>query len=143
MARIERRFTVAKPLGEVVEYLKDFSHAEQWDPGTVTCTRLDTGPVMEGSTWRNVSQFLGRRTELTYRLDRALPDRLTFAGENGSAVTVDDLAFEPDGAGTRVTYTADIRLRGAARLAEPLARVALEGMAGKVVVKMQETINGL
>jgi carbon monoxide dehydrogenase subunit G len=143
MARIERSFTVGKPLGEVREYLKDFSHAEQWDPGTESCTRLDSGPIVEGASWRNVSQFLGRRAELTYRLERATPERLTFAGSNGSASAVDDLAFAPEATGTRVTYTADIRLNGAMRVADPLVRVGLERMAGKVVARMQDVINAL
>ncbi len=157
MAKIRRSFTVGKPPGEVVDYLRDFSHAEDWDPGTLTCTRLDPGPVREGSTWHNVSQFLGRRAELTYRLERSLPDRLTFVGDNRSATSIDDLTFEPSsapagatadpvtgtGAGTRITYRAQIRLRGAARLADPLVRLALERRAGEVTSQMQRVINAL
>ena len=45
---------------------------------------------------------------------------------------------------TRVTYEADIRLRGtAARLADPLVHVALGRMAGGVVARMREVINAL
>lgn len=143
MAKIQRSFTVDKAPGEVVDYLRDFSHAADWDPGTLACTPLDPGPVREGSRWHNVSQFLGRRAELTYRLEQAWPDRLTFVGENHAARSVDDLTFEPSGAGTRVTYQADIRLRGTARLADPLVRLALGRMAGKVVARMREVINAL
>lgn len=143
MAKIRRSFTVDKPPGEVVGYLRDFSRAQDWDPGTVACTRLDAGPVREGSTWHNVSRFLGRRAELTYRLARERPDRLTFVGDNPSATSVDDMTFEPAGAGTRITYQADIRLRGAARLADPLVRVALARMAAGVTAQMREIINTL
>ncbi|WP_328539863.1 hypothetical protein [Streptomyces sp. NBC_00344] len=65
----------------MIDYLKDFSRTEEWDPGTKTCRRLDTGPVLPGATWRNVSEFRGRETELTYRLTRLEPRRLTFVGE--------------------------------------------------------------
>jgi len=143
MAEIRRSFTVDKPPGVVVDYLRDFARAQDWDPGTLACTRLDSGPVREGSTWHNVSQFLGRRAELTYRLVREHPDRLTFVGENRSATSVDDLTFRPAGSGTRVTYQADIRLRGAARLADPLVRLALTRMAGGVVARMSQVINAL
>jgi len=143
MAEIRRSFTVDKPPGVVVDYLRDFARAQDWDPGTLACTRLDSGPVREGSTWHNVSQFLGRRAELTYRLVREHPDRLTFVGENRSATSVDDLTFQPAGSGTRVTYQADIRLRGAARLADPLVRLALTRMAGGVVARMSQVINAL
>ena len=144
MAKIRRIFTVDKPPSQVVDYLRDFSHAADWDPGTLACTPLDPGPVREGSRWHNVSQFLGRRAELTYRLERARPDRLTFVGENDAATSVDDLTYEAASAGTRVSYQADIRLRGsAARLADPLVRLALGRMAGGVVARMREVINAL
>ena len=143
MARIQRDITVEKSQEQVVEYLKDFSHAEQWDPGTVTCSRLDSGAVREGSTWRNVSRFLGRETELTYRLDLALADRLVFVGTNDAARSMDDLSFAQSGDGTRITYRADIRLRGAAKVADPLVRLALERMAGRVTAQMQRVINAL
>lgn len=143
MAKIQRDATVEKAPTIVVEFLRDFSHAEQWDPGTVTCVRLDGGPVREGSTWRNVSRFLGRETELIYRLQSAAPDRLTFVGENHSARSVDDLTFTPAGLGTRITYRADIRLLGAARFADPLVRFALRLMAGKTMARIQHVINAL
>lgn len=143
MATIARTFVVAKPPAQVVDYLKDFSHARDWDPGTVACSRLDSGPVREGSTWLNVSRFLGRRTELTYRLERCSPHRLTFVGTNDAATSTDDLTFEPADAGTRVTYRAHIRLRGAARFADPLVRLALRRIAGKVTAQMREVINAL
>lgn len=143
MAKIRRSFTVDKPPRQVVDYLRDFSHASDWDPGTLACAPLDPGPAREGSRWHNVSQFLGRRAELTYRLERSLPDRLTFIGENEAARSIDDLTFEPAGEGTRITYQADIQLRGAGRLADPLVRLALGRMAGGVVAQMRDVINAL
>lgn len=143
MASIRRSIDVGKPVNTVVGYLKDFSHAEQWDPGTETCTRLDAGPPHEGSTWHNVSNFLGRRVELLYRLERAKPDRLTFVGTNAAAQSIDDLTFEPIGDATRITYHARIRLNGTAKLADPLVYLALRGLAGKVATRMQQAINDL
>jgi hypothetical protein len=64
MAAVTRAFTVNPPVGTVVDYLKDFTHAEQWDPGTRSCVREDSGPVRVGSGWHNTSVFMGRTTEL-------------------------------------------------------------------------------
>ena len=64
MIRINRTFTVGKPAPEVIDYLKDFARAEEWDPGTVSCQRIDAGPLRVGSSLANVSEFRGRRTEL-------------------------------------------------------------------------------
>jgi carbon monoxide dehydrogenase subunit G len=140
---VERTFTVAKPLEVVVDYLKDFSRTEQWDPGTQTCNRLDEGPVREGSSWRNVSVFKGRETELTYRLSRLEAAHLTFVGENGTATSTDDLIFLRVDGGTSITYRADIAFHGLARLASPFLRGEFERLGDEVSRQMPEVINGL
>ncbi|MGH3433304.1 MAG: SRPBCC family protein [Thermocrispum sp.] len=140
MVSVSRTFTVDRPLDEVVGYLRDFARAEEWDPGTTSCERLDDGPVAEGSRWRNVSNFLGRRVELTYRLDRLEPRRLTFAGENDAATSEDDLVFRPSGDGTEITYRAQITFTGALRLVDPLLRLPMEKVASSTVKTMTRAL---
>ena len=38
MIEVERTFDVDRPVEVVVDYLKDFANAEEWDPGTQSCT---------------------------------------------------------------------------------------------------------
>jgi carbon monoxide dehydrogenase subunit G len=125
---VERTFTVASTPEGVVEYLRDFSRAEQWDPGTVSCTRLDDGPVEVGSRWRNVSQFLGRKTELVYELTRDDAHGLQFVGRNDTATSTDDISITPgDAPGTaRIAYHAHVEFNGLARFGAPVAKLALE-----------------
>ncbi len=125
---VERTFTVAASPESVVDYLRDFARTEQWDPGTVTCSRLDDGPVEVGSRWRTVSTFLGRRTELVYELTRDDPDGLRFVGRNDTATAVDDISIT---AGTtpgttKVGYHAHVEFSGLARFGAPVAKLALE-----------------
>ena len=47
MVAVERVVTLDHPLEDVVRYLADFSNTREWDPGTVTCERLGSGPVAE------------------------------------------------------------------------------------------------
>jgi carbon monoxide dehydrogenase subunit G len=141
MIIVERSFTADIPPEQAVAYLKEFAHTEEWDPGTESCVRLDSGAVAVGSTWRNVSVFRGRRTELRYALTRMDADHLTFVGENASALTQDDMAFSPDGAGTRVTYRAQLRFKGVLRLATPLLRRSFEALADEVEVQLPRTLS--
>jgi len=136
MIEVERSFEVDRPLPAVVAYLSDFSRAVDWDPGTRECTRTDDGPVAVGSQWHNVSEFRGRTTELTYRLDRLDDDRLTFHGTNSTADSTDDLSFEEAGAGTLITYRATIRFKGLARFADPFLRRTFEGLGDEITVSM-------
>lgn len=144
MAVVTRTFAVRPPLGTVVDYLKDFAHAEQWDPGTLRCVREDTGPVAVGSRWSNTSRFMGRTTELEYRLELLKDDRLIFVGGNRSANSRDDLSFaaQPDGS-TRITYHAEINLLGPFRLVGPLLARPLRRLADEVVAQMTTVINKL
>jgi hypothetical protein len=88
-----------------MEYLKDFTHAEEWDPGTQTCTRNDAGPIAVGTSWHNVSKIFGVTTELT--------------------------------------YTADLEMKGAAKLATPAMKLIFEKLAGDTEKQMTEVLNKL
>jgi polyketide cyclase/dehydrase/lipid transport protein len=68
MVRVERTVTVRTPVELVAAYLADFTHTEDWDPGTVTCTRIGTGPLEVGARWHN--ERLG--DDLVPELTRAL-----------------------------------------------------------------------
>ncbi|GAA3757223.1 SRPBCC family protein [Streptomyces tremellae] len=133
MVHVVRTMAVRRPLAAVVAYLADFSHAVDWDPGTRSCERADPGPVYEGAHWRNVSQFRGRRTELTYRLARMDQDRLTFVGCNDTATSTDDLSFAERDGSTLVAYDATVRFNGLARLADPFLRREFERLGDEVV----------
>ncbi|HUQ55296.1 SRPBCC family protein [Lentzea sp.] len=125
---VERTFTVASTPEGVVEYLRDFSRTEQWDPGTVSCRRLDDGPVEVGSRWHNVSTFLGRKTELVYELTRDDPTGLQFVGRNDTATATDDITITAGSSPgtTRIAYHAHLEFNGIAKLGAPVAKLALE-----------------
>lgn len=126
MVDVTRTFTVDKPAATVIAYLQDFGNAEQWDPGTQSCTRIDAGPVAVGAEWKNVSKVLGLTTELLYRLERLDPDHLTFVGRNDTATSTDDIAVRDVGSGSELTYHAHIDFHGAAKLAGPLMKLEFE-----------------
>ncbi len=50
----------------VFAYLADFTHTEEWDPGTVRTHRV-SGDGGVGTTYANTSRFLGRETDLNLR----------------------------------------------------------------------------
>ncbi|MDQ3402073.1 MAG: SRPBCC family protein [Actinomycetota bacterium] len=133
MVDVTRTFTVNQSGDAVLEYLRDFSRAEEWDPGTVSCTRLDSGPVAVGSRWRNVSKFLGKETELRYELTRLEADRVQFVGKNDTATSTDDISVKPGAAPgtTSITYHAHIEFHGLAKLAGPVAKVAFEKLGNE------------
>ncbi|MCW0214407.1 MAG: SRPBCC family protein [Pseudonocardia sp.] len=143
MVSVQRTMIVNQPVDVVVDYLQDFSRAEAWDPGTVSCTRLDDGPVTEGTRWRNVSRFRGNETELIYTLRTRAADRLVFVGENKTVTSTDDLRFRPVDGGTEITYDANLDFHGLVKLAAPFLRTEFERLGDEVEKTLPDVVNGL
>lgn len=143
MVSVKRTFTVSKPIDQVVEYLKDFGHAEAWDPGTRSCTPAGAGSVQVGSTWRNVSVFRGKETELTYRLVRLESDRLVFEGNNKTATSTDDLTFSVVPGGTSVSYQANIEFHGIIKLFGWVVQGEFNKLGDQTAAQMTRVINAL
>ena len=141
MTTVTRTFTVEPSPQRVIDYLKDFSHAEEWDPGTESCTRNDTGPIQVGSTWHNVSKIAGVSTELTYELTTLADDRLVLVGTNDTATSTDTITVVPHGTGSEVTYEAVIEMKGAAKLAAPLVKVVFEKIGNDTEEDMVRVLN--
>jgi carbon monoxide dehydrogenase subunit G len=143
MPTVTRTFTVNAPAQVAIDYLKDFANAEQWDPWTVRCTRIDSGPIAVGSTWHNVSRVAGVDTELTYTLTELASDQLVFVGVNDTATSTDTIAVHPSGPGSEITYRADIEMHGFSKLAAPAIKLVFEKVAGDTVTRMTEVLNRL
>lgn len=140
---VERTFPVSQPVAVVIDYLKDFSHAEEWDPGTKSCTRTDSGPIEVGSRWRNVSVFKGKETELDYRLTELTAVLVKFEGRNKTATSVDAISVQATDEGSAITYHAEVEFHGVAKLATPFLKSEFEGLGDKTVEQMTRVINAL
>ncbi|WP_331727888.1 SRPBCC family protein [Streptomyces sp. NBC_00158] len=137
MIHVTRTMLVPRPIEDAVGYFADFARTQEWDPATVSCIRLDRGPVEPGARWRNLSRFRGRTSELEYRLDVRRADHLVFTGENGTVLVTDDLSFTPASAeSTRLTYAATFAFKGIARLAAPFLRREVARLADAVAAEV-------
>ncbi|MCW2840393.1 MAG: polyketide cyclase [Aeromicrobium sp.] len=143
MTKISRTFKVAPSPTVVLDYLKDFSHAEAWDPGTESCKRLDGGPVAVGSRWHNTSKIAGVSTELEYELKELTDERIVFVGTNDTASSTDTITVLPSGTGSEITYDADIELKGAAKLGAPVVKLVFEKIGSDTEDDMVTVLNGL
>jgi Polyketide cyclase / dehydrase and lipid transport len=122
-------------------YLSDFSTSAEWDPGVVEAERVSAGAVGEGTEFRLVAEFLGRKTPLTYRVvEYEPPSAVTFVGENANVISHDRITFETIPTGTRVTYDADLRLKGLLRLADPLLALAFNRVGLRALVGLREVL---
>jgi carbon monoxide dehydrogenase subunit G len=141
MAHYKASLDTPRPPEEMFAYLSDFSTTVEWDPGVVEAERLGDAPVREGTEFRLVAVFLGRKTPLTYRIvEYDPPSAVTFRGESSTVVSLDRITFEPSDGGTRITYDADLALKGALKLADPLLRVAFKRVGARALAGLRSTL---
>ena len=119
MTRLNERIQTPMSINDAFAYLADFANAEEWDPGVATAERIGA-EVGVGTRYRLGVRQGDRVAPMEYRITIFEPPRRVVLVGSGSRVkATDEIRFEANAAGTIVDYTADIRLTGILRLAQP------------------------
>jgi carbon monoxide dehydrogenase subunit G len=143
--RVERTIQTSCPQDVAFDHVADFSTTQGWDPGIPSAERMDDGPVGQGSKFRLVSRFNETEQTLIYEIteyDR--PNAVTLVGDGGNFHGVDRITFAPGGSeGTVVTYSADLSLKGLARLAQPFIKGQLDAMSDRAVAGLKDALDAL
>lgn len=143
MPTVSRTFSVSPPPHQVIDYLKDFGNAVEWDPGTQECTRNDDGPVREGSSWHNVSKIMGVTADLTYTLDTLTDSNLVFVGENKSSTSTEKIYIDATDEGSVITYRNELEMHGPIALLNPLLKLYFEKLANDAERQLKSVLNRL
>ncbi len=122
MAILRERIETSLPLDDTFAFVADFANAAQWDPGVASSDRIDDGPLGVGARYALGIRRGDRVVPMEYRVTAFEPlRRVVLAGTGSGVEAEDEIVFESIPSGTRIDYTADIRLRGLMRLATPFA----------------------
>src|SRR6478609_9399506 len=142
MTTLHERIDTVLPIDQTFAYVADFANSQTWDPGVATAERLDAGGVGLGSRFRLGVRLGGRVAPMEYRIAVfEPPTRVLLIGSGSGVSAVDDIRFEPTGGGTRIEYTADIRLGGLLRLVQPFLGRAFATLGRNAVGGMQRTLD--
>jgi len=142
MTRLHETIETSLPIDETFAFIADFANAQHWDPGVATSERIDTGPVGLGARYRLGVRMRGDVAPMEYRITTYEPPRrVVLTGEGSNVSAVDEIRFEPGSTGTRIDYTADIRLTGWMRLVAPFAGGAFEKIARDALGGMQRALD--
>ena len=140
---VERTLTVPRPVEVVFDYLADFTHTNDWDPGTVE-TRRTSGDGGVGTTYANTSEFMGRKVDLHYEtITFERPGRLQFRGTNKQATATDTMTFTKaaDGTATEIHYRAVFDFGRLVNLVAPLfVKPKVEKLADETVEQIKRTL---
>lgn len=143
MPKYETTIEVRTAAETAFSLLADFSNAAQWDPATLSARRLDSdGPIGVGSRFELLLQIFGRENSIEYEITSFQPPRrVVLRGENSGSVAIDEITVEPHDGGARVTYCADVAMKGAFKVASPFFAPVFKKMGDGARDRMQEWLN--
>ncbi len=125
------------------EYLSDLEHFADWDPGVKRSTQVaGTGPGL-GSAYDVTVRSIGRDLTLRYETVEVDPSRrIEVRAETATLVSVDVMTFVDDVGGCVVTYDADLSLKGALRLANPVLGLAFGRIGDRAAAGLRRALDG-
>lgn len=144
---ITRTVETSTPVDKVYAYLADFTTTTEWDPGTVETTRI-SGDGGVGTKYKNVSSFMGSKTELEYTVQsRVDNERIVLLGRNKTVKATDTMTFTDTGSGTRVVYNAAFEFQGLfgkiAPALTPVLKIAFKKLGDEAQAGMQSAVDSL
>jgi uncharacterized membrane protein len=73
MPVIDETVVIARPAGEVFDFLMLAKNQPRWDSSMLECVQVDSGAVTVGTRYRGASTVLGRRIEWTTEVVEFVP----------------------------------------------------------------------
>ncbi len=132
---------VACRVEEAFAYVADFANVAEWDPGVAESRRTTGGPLERGAEFELVALFRGSRVPLRYVVTVYEENhRVVLEGEGAKALATDTITFEDAGSGTRITYEADLRMKGLYRLVEPFLGGTFERMGNDALAGLKSKL---
>ena len=144
MTTLREQIETSLPVDDAFAFVADFANAERWDPGVASSVRTNPGPVAVGARYRLGVRMGSRVAPMDYEVTAFEPSRrVVLAGRGRGVEAVDEIEFSAMSEGTRIDYTADIRLVGLLRLAGPFAGGALAGVGRRAREGMRVALDQL
>ena len=138
MISLREAIEVPRPVDDVFSYVSNFANAAQWDPGVAESTKTSPGRVGVGTVFSLRVRFGPRSIPMAYVIRVYEPlSRVVLEGTGGSVHALDDIEFAATPRGTRITYAADITLRGTVGRVEPWLKGALDRVGKNAVRGLQ------
>ena len=143
MTTLHRRVETRAAADVAFAFLADFENAPEWDSGTKSCTRVD-GEGGPGTTYRNVSEFVGRTVELDYTVEVVAEPTFVIVGRNATTTSRDIIIVTPNpGGGSTVDYTAHFTFSGPARFLGPLINPLLARLGDQTAATLRAALDRL
>jgi carbon monoxide dehydrogenase subunit G len=144
MTRLHEEIETPLPLDVAFPFVADFANSSRWDPGVSLSEAVNPGPPAVGARYRLMVRMGGRFAPMEYRVSVLEPmSRVVLIGSGSGVSAVDEIRFERSGTGTRIDYTADIRLGGLLRLVQPFLGGSFRKIAKDALAGMEKALDDM
>ena len=119
MARYVTTVRTAKTPQEVFAYMADLRNFAEWDPGVKSVKQVMGSGGGPDNVFDVTVAGIGRDLTLRYVTEEYdAPRNLLVVARSTVFTSIDRITVKPDGAGSLVTYDADLRLNGVLRVGD-------------------------
>lgn len=126
MVKIQGSTVIARPVEDVFDFVADERNEPRYNPRMTRAEKVTPGPVGTGTRWSATIESRGRPLDMKIEVtDYTRPTRLGSTTSMSTAEIHGDMTFEPDPAGTRLSWSWELKPRGLFRVMGPL--IALIG----------------
>ncbi|MBA3011492.1 MAG: SDR family NAD(P)-dependent oxidoreductase [Proteobacteria bacterium] len=141
MIRLTETIHVDRPLASVFDYTSDFSHIQEWDPGVVSSTKIQSGKTGVGSEYELTLKFGFFRPKMKYRIIEYEPfSTVVLKGEGDAFSAMDTIFFRKTATGTQIDYQVDIRFSGFGRSLEGFLSPLMKRIGRKAMLGLKQTL---
>lgn len=123
MIAAESSATIARPAGEIFEFVSDVRNDPRWHTDILEVQPPEEGPVGAGTTFAvKFKPFMGHSAGTVTVSEFEPPRRAVLRGQMGKMTATVTLSVEPQGDGSRFTRRVEMEPPGMMRLMAPIMK---------------------
>lgn len=137
------RDTIASPMSaeDAFDYMAEFSNVSAWDPTAAEAHPIGGNEAGDGARFHVLVRWLGREIPLEYTTtDYERPRRVVLRAENKTTVSEDTITVEPTDSGCEIHYDAQLTLKGALRIVDPLFGLAFKRLGNDAAAGLRREL---
>ena len=139
MITVEHTVEIDRSIDEVFAYLTDVARLPEWQ-ASVSEVHVD-GPIEQGTRFRDVREFMGRRAASTLEVTAYKPpSRFALRVAEGPIAYEIDHVLEATGRGTRVTFSGRGETTRVPRLMRGMVERAVERQLAKDAEALKQAL---
>ena len=120
-SKVQAEVIINKPVEQVFSFIKDMNNHAEWQTGVLESRVTSEGDVAVGSTYRYVTQMLGRQIQTEGEVITCDPEKGFFYRSTKAPFQITGgYTFEKANGGTKVSQRIVADIEGFFRLAQPI-----------------------